>query len=45
MNAKQMSPACVAFRRFLIEKTGAYLEGQFADLTSHAHAASPFAQT
>ncbi len=45
MNAKQLSPACAAFRRFLIEKTGAWLEGQFADLTPPAQVASPFVQT
>ncbi|SEJ38814.1 LysR substrate-binding domain-containing protein [Paraburkholderia diazotrophica] len=45
MNAKQLSPTCSAFRRFLIEKTGAWLEGQFAELTPPPHAASPFVQT
>ena len=45
MNGKQMSPACAAFRRYLIEKTGAWLEGQFADLMPPAQAASPFVQT
>ncbi|MEX3789489.1 LysR substrate-binding domain-containing protein [Paraburkholderia sp. BR14374] len=44
MKAKRMSPTCVAFRRFLIEKSGAWLEGQFADLTPHDPAARPFVQ-